>query len=277
MDILHLPSGLSGRCENWHWPRPRSQLQIQSPRHLSHRVTGDHTWVVSSGSSWQTLHQSRHRQCLTRVRGEHWSPPGLMSHVSQARGHCWSAELYTGPEENQSGADWDQVIRVSTPGTLLRSRVTVCIIVLQVHQRQTERMRARSDWFLSDWPGADRRGGGVVTYRPVSSSSRVLSPRPTSLLATPSTVSSGDHGTSTPVHSSSGVTGKPPDGHGQGGGQVALRRKLSDKDKERRLVRRSSSKRKDKENGGSQERNGSQVSDQLNIINQSECICDVCV
>jgi hypothetical protein len=31
---------------------------------------------------------------------------------------------------------------------------------------------------------------------------------------------------------------------------VALRRRLSDKDKERRLVRRSSSKRKDKENGG---------------------------
>lgn len=32
---------------------------------------------------------------------------------------------------------------------------------------------------------------------------------------------------------------------------VRLRRRLSDKDKERRLVRRSSSKRKDKENGGS--------------------------
>ena len=44
----------------------------------------------------------------------------------------------------------------------------------------------------------------------------------------------------------------PPDG------QVALRRKLSDKDKERRLVRRSSSKRKDKENGGG-EKCGSQV------------------
>ena len=50
------------------------------------------------------------------------------------------------------------------------------------------------------------------------------------------------------------VTGKPPDG------QVALRRKLSDKDKERRLVRRSSSKRKDKENGGG-EKCGSQVSE----------------
>ena len=48
------------------------------------------------------------------------------------------------------------------------------------------------------------------------------------------------------------VTGKPPDG------QLALRRKLSDKDKERRLVRRSSSKRKDKENGGG-EKCGSQV------------------
>ena len=56
------------------------------------------------------------------------------------------------------------------------------------------------------------------------------------------------------------MTGKPPDGQNQGGavGNVALRRRLSDKDKEKRLVRRSSSKRKDKENGGG-EKNGSQV------------------
>jgi hypothetical protein len=39
---------------------------------------------------------------------------------------------------------------------------------------------------------------------------------------------------------------------------VALRRRLSDKDKERRLVRRSSSKRKDKENGGT-DKSGGQV------------------
>ena len=37
---------------------------------------------------------------------------------------------------------------------------------------------------------------------------------------------------------------------GNGSNNARLRRRLSDKDKERRLVRRSSSKRKDKENGG---------------------------
>ena len=37
---------------------------------------------------------------------------------------------------------------------------------------------------------------------------------------------------------------------------MALRRRLSDKDKERRLVRRSSSKRKDKENGGGTDKTG---------------------
>jgi len=68
---------------------------------------------------------------------------------------------------------------------------------------------------------------------------------------------------SSPAHNSASViSGKPPapvsDGPGQGH-QVALRRKLSDKDKERRLVRRSSSKRKDKENGGSVDKNGSQT------------------
>ena len=107
-------------------------------------------------------------------------------------------------------------------------------------------MRARSDWFLSDWPGSGN--SGLVTYRAVARD-RVLSPRaasrPTSL------VSHHETPTKLPLGSSGGcllepdlVTGKPPDG------QVALRRKLSDKDKERRLVRRSSSKRKDKENGG---------------------------
>ena len=69
-----------------------------------------------------------------------------------------------------------------------------------------------------------------------------------------------------PAHNSGVISGKPPasavsnDTPGQGH-QVALRRKLSDKDKERRLVRRSSSKRKDKENGGSVDKNGSQVRD----------------
>ena len=136
----------------------------------------------------------------------------------------------------------------------------------QVHQKQTERMRARSDWFLSDWPASGN--SGLVTYRAVARPDRVLSPRPTSLLS-PSHLSShlssqpsSHHSTPTKLpHTGSGgcllepdvVTGKPP------GGQVALRRKLSDKDKERRLVRRSSSKRKDKENGGGGEKCGSQV------------------
>lgn len=144
----------------------------------------------------------------------------------------------------------------------------------QVHQKQTERMRARSDWFLSDWAGPGGRGSsssGLVTYRPA----RLLSPRPTSLLATPTTsspvrqqqqtVASVDSlPLTSPAHNSGVISGKPPasavsnDTPGQGH-QVALRRKLSDKDKERRLVRRSSSKRKDKENGGSVDKNGSQA------------------
>merc|ERR1719431_535796 len=122
----------------------------------------------------------------------------------------------------------------------------------QVHQRQAERMRARSDWFLSD-------PSGLVTYR---FREKILSPRPTSLGPQVATTASPVHSTSRlPYSSTSGlaeqsevppVTGKPPDGQNQGGavGNVALRRRLSDKDKEKRLVRRSSSKRKDKENGG---------------------------
>ena len=121
-------------------------------------------------------------------------------------------------------------------------------------------MRARSDWFLSDWPGGGGRGSGgcgsgLVTYRPVA---RILSPRPTSLVATPTaTPTFTSHDKSSCDNVMTTVTGKPPDG--QTGHAVALRRKLSDKDKERRLVRRSSSKRKDKENGGSSDKNGGQV------------------
>jgi len=130
---------------------------------------------------------------------------------------------------------------------------------LQVHQRQAERMRARSDWFLSD-------PSGLVTYR---LRERILSPRPTSLGPQHVPTASPVHSTPRlPYSPTSGlvdqsesppVTGKPPDGQNQGGpvAIVALRRRLSDKDKEKRLVRRSSSKRKDKENGGS-DKNGSQ-------------------
>lgn len=131
--------------------------------------------------------------------------------------------------------------------------------VNKVHQRQAERMRARSDWFLSD-------PSGLVTYR---FREKILSPRPTSLGPQVATTASPVHSTSRlPYSSTSGlvdqnesppVTGKPPDGQNQGVAvaNVALRRRLSDKDKEKRLVRRSSSKRKDKENGGA-DKNGSQ-------------------
>jgi len=118
----------------------------------------------------------------------------------------------------------------------------------QVHAVQAERMRARSDWFLSD-------PSGLVTYR--LRERLDASPRPTSLgppakapLRLPTTMSTaiGTIGTMEP----GGVSGKPPDGQQGAAANVALRRRLSDKDKERRLVRRSSSKRKDKENGGSE-------------------------
>lgn len=139
----------------------------------------------------------------------------------------------------------------------------------QVHAVQAERMRARSDWFLSD-------PSGLVTYR---LKERLMSPRPSSLGShtNPETVSPHSSSTRMP-YSPSGlednhvigvypVTSKlPPDGpppppvQGGSGANVALRRRLSDKDKEKRLVRRSSSKRKDKENGGAEGgKNGSQT------------------
>jgi hypothetical protein len=146
----------------------------------------------------------------------------------------------------------------------------------QVHAVQAERMRARSDWFLSD-------PSGLVTYR---LRERLLSSRPTSLgtQVIPGTPGlPGTPGTGSPHHQSTAkmpysavgrgdsttqeacpVTSKPPDcpptAQGSSGPNVALRRRLSDKDKERRLVRRSSSKRKDKENGGAEgTKNGTQA------------------
>ena len=88
---------------------------------------------------------------------------------------------------------------------------------------QAERMRARSDWFLSD-------PSGLVTYR--LRERLVASPRPTSL-GPPAPSPLRAAGAEPPV------TTKPPDGQQPGGAtNVALRRRLSDKDKERRLVRR---------------------------------------
>ena len=169
-------------------------------------------------------------------------PSGRLS-ISLDTEHCMSSL--------QTGAAKDVMVgvRSSTLDTR-RSRPAAseaqsAVCLPQVHQKQTERMRARSDWFLSDWPrGGSGHSGNLVTYRTVTRD-RILSPRPTSLVT---------HVSSTPTKlplTGSGpdlVTGKPPDG------QVALRRRLSDREKEKRekerLVRRSSSKRKDKENGG---------------------------
>lgn len=104
----------------------------------------------------------------------------------------------------------------------------------QVHQRQTERMQARSDWFLSD------PRSGLVTYR---LKERAAAPRPAS--------TGSPRPPGLPLPSS-----RPPD---PAQPNTPLRRRLSDKEREKRLVRRSSSKRKDKENGGAGE-TGSQVS-----------------
>jgi len=122
----------------------------------------------------------------------------------------------------------------------------------QVHAVQAERMRARSDWFLSD-------PSGLVTYR--LRERLDASPRPTSLGAPPSKGPTRLPAMGAPVGSigamePGSVSGKPPDGQQGAAANVALRRRLSDKDKERRLVRRSSSKRKDKENGGSEKNGG---------------------
>lgn len=109
----------------------------------------------------------------------------------------------------------------------------------QVHAVQAERMKARSDWFLSD-------PSGLVTYR-LTRDRLDPPPRPSSLgpqAPSPLRLPPG------PLETGP-VTAKPPDGQ-SAAGPVSLRRRLSDKDKERRLVRRSSSKRKDKENGGSE-------------------------
>merc|ERR1719348_536151 len=113
----------------------------------------------------------------------------------------------------------------------------------QVHQKQTERMRARSDWFLSDWSKT-----GLVTYRPAQQ--RVLATRPTSLLATATPSPASCQNVASCLMSQARPPPAPP-GDPSSSNQIGLRRKQSDKDKERRLVRRSSSKRKNKENGGS--------------------------
>ncbi|KAK4305768.1 hypothetical protein Pmani_022356 [Petrolisthes manimaculis] len=89
----------------------------------------------------------------------------------------------------------------------------------QVHERQTERMRTRSEWFLSHSPHASPLPPVDVECQPHA----VYVLRP-------------------------GSNNRPPSGGGSSEAVGSMVRRSSSKDKERRLVRRSSSK-KDKENG----------------------------
>ncbi|KAK8377120.1 hypothetical protein O3P69_013635 [Scylla paramamosain] len=89
----------------------------------------------------------------------------------------------------------------------------------QVHERQTERMRTRSEWFLSHSPHAS----------PLPPVDVECQPRAVYILR-------------------SGSINRPPSGGASSENVGSLLRRSSSKDKERKLVRRSSSK-KDKENG----------------------------
>ncbi|KAK8377124.1 hypothetical protein O3P69_013635 [Scylla paramamosain] len=89
----------------------------------------------------------------------------------------------------------------------------------KVHERQTERMRTRSEWFLSHSPHAS----------PLPPVDVECQPRAVYILR-------------------SGSINRPPSGGASSENVGSLLRRSSSKDKERKLVRRSSSK-KDKENG----------------------------
>ncbi|XP_050721728.1 unconventional myosin-IXAb-like isoform X3 [Eriocheir sinensis] len=89
----------------------------------------------------------------------------------------------------------------------------------QVHERQTERMRTRSEWFLSHSPHAS----------PLPPVDVECQPHAVYILR-------------------SGSINRPPSGGASSENVGSLLRRSSSKDKERKLVRRSSSK-KDKENG----------------------------
>ncbi|KAK8745763.1 hypothetical protein OTU49_017386, partial [Cherax quadricarinatus] len=89
----------------------------------------------------------------------------------------------------------------------------------QVHERQTERMRTRSEWFLSHSPHAS----------PLTPVDVECQPHAVYILR-------------------SGSINRPPSGGGSSENVGSSIRRSSSKDKDRKLVRRSSSK-KDKENG----------------------------
>merc|ERR1719510_598514 len=95
-------------------------------------------------------------------------PSGRLS-ISLDTEHCMSS-LESAPSSTH--AQQMVGLRSSTLDTRRQHRSSsntearsfVCLP--QVHQKQTERMRARSDWFLSDWPGS--ANSGLVTYRAVA-------------------------------------------------------------------------------------------------------------
>nr|XP_027218434.1 uncharacterized protein LOC113810935 isoform X5 [Penaeus vannamei] len=99
----------------------------------------------------------------------------------------------------------------------------------QVHERQTERMRTRSEWFLSHSPH-----GTPLTPVDVE-----CQPHAVYILR-------------------SGSINRPPSGGGSSENVGSSVRRTSSKDKDRKLVRRSSSK-KDKENGQKGSREGRQA------------------
>ncbi|KAK4305767.1 hypothetical protein Pmani_022356 [Petrolisthes manimaculis] len=147
------------------------------------------------------------------------SSAGLASGVGAGAGGG-GAYGEAGAEGGATGA-----MIMGVPENNLRESCTRLSISLEenglykVHERQTERMRTRSEWFLSHSPHASPLPPVDVECQPHA----VYVLRP-------------------------GSNNRPPSGGGSSEAVGSMVRRSSSKDKERRLVRRSSSK-KDKENG----------------------------
>lgn len=217
--------------------------------------------VSSPSSCGSPIQSCRHTQSLSR-------PP------ANSRGHHEVKSYSCLPQ-------WDINRRHSFTTRRVSSMALTSNLASKVHQRQTERMRHRSEWFLSDPTGmvtvkcrpssvmmtpTNHRTSPVPSGPPSLPCSRPpplpssQPPRPSpncsmgrlspnvcdnmsiSPMATMSTLPKS----SLPMASKGPYHSSPTSAQSD----VRLRRRLSDKDKERRLVRRSSSKKKDKENGG---------------------------
>ncbi|XP_069684730.1 T-cell activation Rho GTPase-activating protein isoform X2 [Periplaneta americana] len=116
----------------------------------------------------------------------------------------------------------------------------------QVHERQTARMRTRSEWFLTPVDGGE--GGKLVTCSTVDSD-------PTSIHVL--------RGSNT-MSSSGNIVGAGLSASAESVKRPSIRRSSSRSDKSRHLPHRSSSRRKNKENGAKQ------VSQPSGIITQSQ-------